>query len=220
MKTFLKSILFTMIFAGVVLPMRAEAAYSDPLPNAKCVDGVLTIYLRPQGTSGRTAVRLDNLSNGWGGDTVLQGDVVNNNVTNSAYILNGASIGTAYGWWFHTVDSTGKYGPAQSGNVYCSVHSPINTAQSYTYPNLTLSWQPVTGAVRYAIRIDDVELSPTVYKPIPFSAAIGDRANDSITTTSFTFSTPRNRKFTWWVYAIDKNGVYSAPSRTLTIRTN
>lgn len=209
--------LATVAFAGHSMG-QAMASYSDPLPNSSCVDGVLKIYINPQGVSGKTAVRVDNRSNGWGGDIPLPGDVVNNNFTGSAYVMT-ATVGLGYSWWIHTIDDKGVYSAAKGGDVYCFVHAPINTTQRYEYPYLTLSWQPVKGAVRYAIRVDDVERSPAAYEPLPFDPEKGDRLDNNITTTSFRFKVGRDRKFTWWVHAVDQNGQYSTASRLMTIRT-
>lgn len=198
----------------------AHASYSQPLPNAECVDGRLVLYLNPQGVSKNVAVRVDNTSNGWGGDKPLAGDVVNNNVRNSAFVKADAEVGQKYVYWVHYIDSKGTYGPAIAGEIYCIAHSPVETTQVYEYPYLTLSWKPVKGAVRYGIRIDDTERSPYVYFPTPFKAEVGDRIEDNVQGTSYRFKVGEDRKFTWWVHAVDKNGVFSESSRKLTIRTN
>lgn len=214
---FASLVLAAVAFAGLSMG-QAKASYSDPLPNASCVDGVLKIYINPQGVSKRSAVRIDDLSNPWNPTTPVTGDVIENNFTGSAYVME-TEVAKEYSWWIHFVDDKGVYSEPKGGRVYCVTHAPINTASSYEYPYATLTWKPVKGAVRYAIRIDDIERSPGAYNPLPFNPEIGDRIDDTVTTNTYRFKVGRNRKFTWWVHAVDKYGAYSAPSRVLHLDT-
>jgi hypothetical protein len=209
--------LLLTVAVAFTIPSVADAAYSDPLPNAACSDGRFVIYLNPQGVSDRVAVRVDNSVNPWGGDTPLPGDFVNNDVRNSAFIINTPEYGRWYHWWIHRVDAAGKYGPAQKGSVLCLIPSPKEATGTYENGQVVLRWQPVSGAVRYAVRWDDRETSPVEFNPS--NTKSGDGFNNNITATSFAMPVSGNRLFTLWVHAIDKNGGFSPSSRLQTVRT-
>jgi hypothetical protein len=58
-----------------------------------------------------------------GGYDVAYGD--NNDVWGNTYTINGITPGNSYGWWIHTRDAVGNYGPAVSGNFTCSA-APVD----------------------------------------------------------------------------------------------
>lgn len=218
----MKKILSLLIAIPVVLaafssvPV-AKATYDDPLPNSSCINGLLKIYMNPQGVSSRHAVRIDNRSNGWNGIPPLPGDIVMNSVNGSAFVRE-MGVGNGFGWWIHDVDAKERYSPARGGEVYCGPSKPTGLRTSYDHPSLTLSWEPVEGAVRYAIRVDDKTISPGGYDPK--NPAADDKMNDNLKTNSFTFGIGRNRNITFWVHAVDKNGVFSPSSEWFHYRTN
>jgi hypothetical protein len=56
----------------------------------------------------RYAVRIDEDSPSWEGDTPSPGDTVDNQVTNTYYIRE-AKQGSTYQWWVHSVNASGVY---------------------------------------------------------------------------------------------------------------
>ncbi|PJE50565.1 MAG: hypothetical protein COV29_04125, partial [Candidatus Yanofskybacteria bacterium CG10_big_fil_rev_8_21_14_0_10_36_16] len=65
----------------------------------------------------------------------------------------------------------------------------------------TFSWDPVVGAVKYAIRIDN--------QTNPFPQP-GDDENNDVLTTSYTFNgIVADDLYSWWLHSINSSGVWS-----------
>ena len=78
-------------------------------------DSYVLLWNGPDG-SVKNALRIDDWSTPWGGDRVLAGDVVDNNV-NGRYILNGQK-GHKYTFWVHAIDQSGRYSPASQSFTF------------------------------------------------------------------------------------------------------
>lgn len=74
------------------------------------------------GASCKYAIRIDENPVSWGGNTVLAGDTVDNNVLQPSYSRS-STPGQTYAWWLHSVSPTsGNYSPSANGiNIICPV---------------------------------------------------------------------------------------------------
>lgn len=81
-----------------------------PVTNLTSSKSGSTITLSWTGAAGATkyAVRVNDLSNGWGGDKPLSGDIVTNNVTGTSFTFT-SQAGHAYNWWVHAINTAGAY---------------------------------------------------------------------------------------------------------------
>lgn len=73
---------------------------------------------------------------------------------------------------------------------------------------LELTWQPVPGAKKYAIRIDE---DPDSWGGD--TRLLGDTVENGLTDTTFRRCAVAGRKYEWWIHAIDQFGRYSDASK-------
>jgi hypothetical protein len=69
---------------------------------------------------------------------------------------------------------------------------------------IRVSWNAVTGAARYAVRIDEDAPSWEGDNPSP-----GDTVDNTLTTTSYVRQAKPGAVYQWWVHSVNKDGVYS-----------
>lgn len=203
MKKIILSSIFGVALLTALVVKANGAGYDDPLPNSYCYNGNFKIYINPKGVSGNTHVRIDNLSNPWNPQSPQPGDVVLDNFKGSAYVGEG-EVGQEYSWWIHTSDGKGNFAPAKGGRVFCRIGQPQDLKTSYDYPYVKISWAPVKGAVRYAVRVDN-QITPWN----PENMEDGDHKRESLKENEMLFKAARGRKISWWVHAVDKWGNYS-----------
>lgn len=172
--------------------------------SASCSNGTLKLVFPTNQESSTWAVRLDNTKNGWGGDTPLAGDTINNNVTTGTFTQT-EERGYDIFWWVHLVSSQGVYSSAVGGTAHCALPAPTNLVSkcNYSDTDMKFSWDEVPGAVHYAIRTDD---DRNGFSNPPLS---GDTIKDDITGTSYIRIGVNGRHYNWWIHAVDRNGVYS-----------
>ena len=200
-------------------PMPTNAPIATPTPtvpatpgqpvirgtvSASCSNGSLKSIFPTNQESSTWAVRLDNTKNGWGGDTPLAGDTINNNVTTGTFTQL-EERGYDIFWWVHLVSSEGVYSSAVGGTTHCGLPAPTNLVSkcSLSDDRMEFSWDAVPGAVRYAIRTDDEKNG---FTSAPLS---GDTIKDDITGTSYSRTGVSGNNYNWWIHAVDRNGVYS-----------
>jgi hypothetical protein len=169
-----------------------------------CTNGSMKLVFPTGQTSSRWAVRLDNTKNGWGGDTPLAGDIVNNNVTAGTFTQS-EERGYDIFWWVHLVSNEGIYSSAVGGTAHCELPAPTNLVSKCNLPDerMEFSWNAVPGAVSYAIRTDDEKNG---FENPPLT---GDTIKDNLTETSYNRHGFAGRHYNWWIHAIDRNGYYS-----------
>lgn len=104
--------------------------------------------------------------------------------------------------------------PEPIGEGFCA--QPINATEAIPYA-LQVSWKPVSGAIGYAVRIDQ---DPDTWG--------GDSVNEGDTVdneklkgenaTSLSRIAEYEKTYTWWVHSINADGVYSSdpPHQTFT----
>lgn len=141
--------------------------------------------------------------------------------------------GNKYWYFIKTITKDGQSSytnPPYGTLISCPLSSPENLSSSYKDSYLALSWRPVKGAVRYAIRIDDTANAwngpaddyisvSSLYDNNLFNEALrgfppyeGDYVSNSITETHFRIKAPSNHKIVWRVYAVSEE--YNFSNRT------
>lgn len=206
----MREILFLLFFItglmGVGFLMSEKTQAQGPQVSADCSTGRFILKMIPPQNHAYWAIRVHRQ------DKAFDPNIQNNeNFKYNKYRENiyGRNVvrGNGYNWWVQSISTTGVWSEGRGGNVYCALKEPMYLSASYKYPNLTIHWRAVEGAVRYAVRVDDRSngWSQSNMKP-------GDWMNDSVMTNSYTVPVARNKKISYWVYAIDKNGVWSKSS--------
>ncbi|CAN5124838.1 hypothetical protein BH09PAT1_BH09PAT1_5250 [soil metagenome] len=182
---------------------------STPVPPsdhiiASCTNGTVNLSFPALPSEAASwAIRIDNTINGWGGDAPLAGDAVVNGYTGNSYSFK-TNQGQDVTWWVHSISSTGVYSDPTIGQMYCAMSTPSTLSYSHDGSNYTLRWSNVTGAVKYAIRVDD-----TTNGWNATNLADGDHLRNDLTDNSYTFKPNPGHKIVWWVHAIDSKGRYS-----------
>lgn len=120
--------------------------------------------------------------------------------------------GHGYHWFVQSVSITKAKSEVTEGMSYCALKEPMYLESGYDFPNLTLSWRPVEGAVRYAVSVDNMSNGWNPSSPLP-----GDILRENLTAPFLTFSVARDQKLVWRVFAIDKEGVWSDSSVLKTV---
>ncbi len=181
-------------------------ALAAPVAEAVCEDGYIIITMEPTPQHATWAIRIDDKKNSWNQNELAQGDISVDNYKRNTFEQK-ATFGGSYNWWVHSVTEKGKWSALTGGPVVCSIEKPVETKSVYQAPVMTLTWKPVPGAVKYAIRIDNTE------NPFsPEDPQKGDVLSDKVTTNAFQFNAEPGKTYIWWVHAIDKNGVWSSMS--------
>ena len=190
-------------------------ALAAPVAEAICEDGYITIAMEPESKSDKSAwaIRVDDKKNPWNQNELQQGDISVDDFKRNIFEQK-ATFGASYNWWVHSVNEKGKWSPLVGGPVICPVEKPSETKSNYQAPVMSLSWKAVTGAVKYAIRVDNTENTFT-----PEAPQKGDVLSDNVTTNAFQFNAEPNKSYTWWVHAIDKQGIWSTMSTWTTVVT-
>jgi hypothetical protein len=152
------------------------------------------------------AIRIDDKSNSFQPTDMRPGDVLIDNYTTNSFTVKGQS-GEQYNWWVHSVAKDGTWSEPTGGVLNCAPKAPVGLNATYNSPYVTLTWNPVPGAVRYAIRVDN-----TATPWDPNNMQDGDHLRNYQTETKFVFKASPDRKIVWWIHAIDKYGVWSDAS--------
>jgi len=175
---------------------------------ATCTDGSVNLSFPPLPAGSTSwAIRIDNVTkNGWAGNTPNAGDAVVNNFTGSTYSFK-TGTGSDVTWWVHSISSTGVYSGPTIGQLYCPLSTPSQLSYSADGRTVTLRWANLTGATKYAIRVDD-----TTNGWDPNNLADGDHLRNDLTDNSYTFTADPGHKIVWWVHGIDSKGRYSNPA--------
>ncbi|QQG40700.1 MAG: hypothetical protein HYV37_04060 [Candidatus Levyibacteriota bacterium] len=168
------------------------------------------------------ALRIDDKANGWGGDSPLSGDTVDNNA--SSPYSRATSVGPIYEAWVHAVDSRGVYSASSNHvNVACSGPTPtsIPTATPTPTPTITPtpSPTPTQGPNNISVIPDpnnqaqdgtwqqetitrNTSVSGTTdigfYNPGVYSGSIGDIPSTGWTRPICTFSDSVSPSFCTW----------------------
>jgi len=189
---------------GSLFPATTLAA--GPVASATCKDTQITITMQAPANHSHFAIRIDDRSNSYQPTDMRPGDVLIDNHASNTFTVKGQA-GELYNWWIHSIARDGTWSEATGGTISCSPKKPVNLRGTYNYPVVTISWNPVPNAVRYAIRVDN-----TVNPWTPDAMQEGDHLRNNHTETTFTHRAARDRKVVFWVHAIDKYGNWSEAS--------
>lgn len=181
-------------------------ALAAPQVEATCEEGYITLAMEPTDKDIVWAIRLDDKKNAWNQNDLQDGDISVDNFKRNTFEQK-ATFGGSYNWWVHAVNDKGKWSESVGGPIICPLEKPTETKSSYQAQTMTLTWKSVPGAVTYAVRVDNTENPFT-----PDDPQKGDVIADNVKTNSFQFKAEPNKTYTWWVHAIDKNGIWSSMS--------
>lgn len=159
------------------------------------------------------AIRVDNLKTPWSGDqnNMHDGDHLRNQMTETTFSFK-APKGRGISWWVYAISESGEWSQPkgeyfETPNPVQNISAPANIKHSYSYPNVTLSWDPVPGAEYYAIRVDNLS---TPWNGDQNNLHDGDHLRNQMKETTFTFQAPKDRAISWWIHAISESGQWTA----------
>lgn len=188
--------------------------------------GVTNITWKPQPSAKSYLLRIDDTSDPWVcNPNSTSGDICTE-TTSTNYSYN-FKDGHTYNIWIHAVNSaTNIYGPASSITIKVggSIPAPISTAspaptqKPLVIQNLlpsgvisagikNVTWSPVTGAVKYYIRIND-NIDPWVCNGI---TANGDVCVET-SSPNYSYNFKSGHKYNIWVHAVFNPNIVSDPT--------
>ena len=130
----------------------------------------------------------------------------------------GGNCQTAQDYWCAKVDcgmSNGWYcgpckpDPTSPPSSCTAITAAPTNLQPLTNTNVpagsvTLRWNAVVGATKYALRVDDATANSWTNSCATINP--GDVCNDNITATSYTYNVVAGHNYHWWVHALNNCG--------------
>lgn len=184
----------------------AAAALSAPTPGSPANgDGcqALSVALSWNSISGATSYSLQVDNN----DDFSSPIINKNDLASNEYTITGLSEGSTYYWRVSAGNACGAASSWSSSRNFTtsvtpstpSLSEPANSATCQTV-NLSLSWNSISGAVAYDIRIDDNS---------DFSSPVVNQT-DVVTTASSVSGLNAGTTYNWAVRAKNSCGIYSS----------
>lgn len=128
--------------------------------------------------------------------------------------------GKAYTWWAHA-QINGNASAASFGNFTCNPPAVPVTLAAPTGLNykcntaanqITLSWNSVSGADSYLLRVNDTTDDSSASQWNWFDAGTTDVNNDHVSQTTYTTPVVAGRNYIWWVHGYLSLQATSSPA--------
>lgn len=192
----------------VLLTLFSRNAWAAELPEASCGDSKLIISNLPEDDR-RVSVRINDKANGWNLENPFPGDFADTISSDKGKYTFSAQDKHTYDWWVHIENADGTFGSAIGGAVYCGAAAPENLKASCRDNQLSISWNKVSSADHYAIRVDDTSNTWDDKK-----LQTGDRADNSVKDPKYTLQATTGHGYNVWVHAVDAKGIFSPAAET------
>jgi hypothetical protein len=179
------------------------------------VSGTTRYLLRVDDESNQAAACTAPSVSGSGGICVSPTDFVHDSASNPITVT--ITPGKTYAWWVHAQTAAGQSAAAIGTSFSCNAPDvPTGlSAQCIGVGQARFSWNPVTGATSYALRVNDTTntaagcTSPSVTGAGGTCMAPTDYVYDLATSPTI-LTVPSGKMLEWWVHAIKPAGIGSA----------
>lgn len=223
--------------SGKVLGETTPAAPTGLQHLCNAAGNQVTLTWNAVSGSDRYLLRVNDTSNDinattqWGWFTPNTTDVNADNVVQTTYTTT-VVPGKNYTWWVHSyINSTYTASSATFGTFNCNPPPPsVPTGLSYQCNSqgnqVTLSWNPASGAQYYLLRINDTTNDSNATQWNWYTAGTTDVNNDNVTQPSYTTPVVAGHNYIWWVHSqagyVSSDATYggftcSAPATSLFI---